>query len=70
MKKMRLFLILLFSMIIVSGCSCTQSMCTDEDLESIENAIKEKYKGNEADLYDTKYEKRFREEAISKGISD
>ena len=70
MKKMRLFLILLFSMIIVSGCSCTQSMCTDEDLESIENAIKEKYKGNEADLYDTKYEKSFREEAISKGISD
>ena len=31
-------------MIIVSGCSCTQSMCTDEDLKSIENAIKEKYK--------------------------
>lgn len=70
MKKMRLFLILLFSMVIISGCSCTQSMCTDEDLEAIEGAIKEKYKGDESDLYDTTYEISFREEAISKGISD
>lgn len=70
MKKIRVFLVLLFSMIIVSGCSCTQSMCTGEDLDAIKASITEKYKGDQTNLYDTTYEISLREEAISKGISN
>lgn len=64
MKKLKIFVVLLFSILIVSGCSCTSSMCTEEDITRIETSIKEKWNNNE------EYKATLREEAITKNITD
>jgi len=80
MKKIKLFAILMFSILIISGCSCTSSMCNSEDLEAIKTEISKKYKGSvqdgdkvvvdEAGVVDTEYEIKLREEAVTKNITD
>ena len=46
MRKIRIFLVLVFSMIVISGCSCTSSMCTKGDLNAIEESISKKWNEN------------------------
>ena len=62
MKKIRTIAILLFSIIMISGCSCTSSMCNKEDLANIKNSITEKYSKDEA------YKQELRDKAISQDI--
>ena len=64
MKKIKMFVVLLFSLIIVSGCSCTSSMCNGDDLDAIKTAITEKWNSNE------EYKTELREEAITKNITN
>lgn len=64
MKKIRVILVILFAMIFVSGCSCSQSMCNEEDLTAIKESITEKWKN------DTKYIGKLEEEAATKDIVD
>lgn len=63
MKKIKIFVILLFSILIISGCSCTSSMCSQEDLNNIRINIENKYKNDE------EYKIKLREEAIAKDIT-
>ena len=69
MKKMKLFIIMLFALVVVSGCSCTSSMCSGTDLTEIRNSIEQKYKGDK-DSIDTDYELRLEQEAILNDIID
>ena len=64
MKKIKIFVVLLFSIMLVSGCSCTSSMCTEDDLTAIRESIEEKWNSNE------EYKIQLREEAITKNITD
>lgn len=63
MKKIKIFVVLMFSILLVSGCSCTSSMCTSQDLQEIQNSIKDKWNNN------TEYKTQLREEAITKNIT-
>lgn len=62
MKKIKLIAILLFSILTISGCSCTSSMCSQEDLNNIKINIENKYNNEE-------YKVKLREEALSKDIT-
>ena len=64
MKKLMIFGVLLFSIMVIGGCSCTSSMCSKEDLEEIKSSIEKKWKEN--DQYIAKLE----EEARVKDITD
>lgn len=60
MKKIKILLVLLFAVVFVSGCSCTSSMCTEDDNQAIKQKIKEKWENNE------EYKAQLRDEAITK----
>lgn len=64
MRKIKIFIVMLFALTIVSGCSCTQSMCNKEDLDAIRQSIDEKWKNNST------YIAKLEEEAQTKGITD
>lgn len=64
MRKIKIFVVLLFSILLVSGCSCTSSMCNKEDLEQIKISITEKWESND------EYKTELREQAITKNITD
>jgi len=64
MRKFKIFIVLMFSILLVSGCSCTSSMCTSEDLEAIKTSITEKWNN------DTEYKAKLREEAITKDFAN
>lgn len=80
MKKLKIFTILIFSILLISGCSCTSSMCSSEDLNRIKENISMKYKGSVEEngkmVVDTKnevlteYEIQLKEEAQTKNITD
>ena len=61
MKKIKIFAVILFAVIMISGCSCTSSMCNQSDLDSIKEGIKEKYNTDE-------YKTALREQALAKDI--
>ncbi len=63
MKKIKMLIILLFFIVFVGGCSCTQSMCTGEDVEKIKTSIREKWENNE------KYIEKLEQEAATKDIT-
>ena len=72
MKKIKIILMMLFAVIMVSGCSCTSSLCSKDDLAAIKEEITKKYKGEnykEVDAIDTKYEIQYKEEALTKDIN-
>ena len=58
MKKIKIIIVLIFAVFMVSGCSCTSSMCSDADLQAIEDSINEKW------------EDKFKQEAIDIGITN
>ena len=62
-KKIKIFVVFLFAILFVSGCSCTSSMCNKEDLKNIKAGIVEKYNSEE-------YVAKFRDQAIAKDITD
>lgn len=64
MKKLKVIIVLFFAVLMVSGCSCSQTMCSEEDNVAIKEAIKEKWNNNE------EYKATLREEAITKNIND
>lgn len=64
MKKIKIILVLLFAVFMVSGCSCTQTMCSDADYEAIKQSITEKWENDE------QYKATLREEAITKNITE
>ena len=41
MKKIRLMVVFLFAVLMISGCSCTKSMCSGEDTKLINEKIRE-----------------------------
>lgn len=63
MKKIKILIVFLFAAIFVSGCSCTSSMCSTEDLKAIKTSIQEKWHGDE------EYKTKLRQEAIAKEIT-
>ena len=63
-KKIRIFVVVLFAMVFVSGCSCRQSMCSEEDLSAIKTSIREKWEN------DSEYRIDLEEEAMTKDIND
>lgn len=63
MKKIKIILVLLFAIFVVSGCSCTSSMCTKADTDEIKKSIRSKYDTDE-------YKATLREQAIAKDITD
>lgn len=63
MKKMKMLIIILFFVVFIGGCSCTQSMCTGEDMEKIKTSIREKWENND------KYIDKLEQEAASKDIT-
>lgn len=63
MKKIRTFIVILFAVIMISGCSCTSSMCNQEDLDAIKTSIREKYNTEE-------YKSALREQAFAQDIID
>ena len=63
MKKLKIILVLFFAVVMVSGCSCTSSMCSSEDLTAIKDSIKEKWYNDES------YKTKLRDEAISNDIT-
>lgn len=62
-KKIKIFVVFLFAILFVSGCSCNNSMCNKEDLKNIKASITEKYNSDE-------YKAKLRDQAISKDITD
>ena len=59
MKKIKILVVFLFATVFVSGCSCTSSMCSSQDLEAIKEEITKKYKGEdykENDEINSQYE--------------
>ena len=62
-KKMKIFLVFLFAILFVSGCSCKNSMCSKEDLANIKESITEKYNSDE-------YKAKLRDQAIAKDITE
>ncbi len=64
MKKLKLIVILFFSILIISGCSCTSSMCSQEDLDAIKSGIETKWNSDE------EYKVKLREQAIAENITD
>ena len=64
MKKIRIIIVMLFAIIFVSGCSCTSSMCNEQDLKAIRDSISEKWNNNE------QYKAELREKAITENITD
>jgi len=63
MKKIKIIVLFLFAAIMVSGCSCTSSMCSQDDLDAIKTSIQEKWNGNE------NYKNQLRQEAATKDIT-
>jgi YidC/Oxa1 family membrane protein insertase len=63
-KKIIVFVVLLFSMFSASGCSCTESMCSKSDLKAIKTSIEEKWKN------DDQYIAKLEEEAMTKDFTD
>lgn len=64
MRKIKYIVVLLFSILMISGCSCTSSMCSEEDLTAIKTSIEEKWNNNE------EYKTQLREKAIMENITD
>lgn len=64
MKKIRLMVVFLFAVLMISGCSCTKSMCSGEDTKLINEKIREKWEN------DDQYRVKLEEEAMSKDITD
>lgn len=58
MKKIKMIIVLVFAIFMVSGCSCTSSMCSDADLDAIKESITEKW------------ENKFEQEAVDRGITN
>lgn len=72
MKKIKILVVLLFAAVFVSGCSCTSSMCSSQDLEAIKEEITKKYKGEdykENDEINSQYELDLKQEALTKDIT-
>lgn len=72
MKKIKIIVVFLFAILFVSGCSCTSSMCSTEDLDAIKEEITKKYKGEDYRDYDvinSKYEIELQQEALTKDIT-
>ena len=57
MKKIKFLVVFLFAALVVSGCSCTKSMCSSEDKENIKISIREKWEN------DSEYRVKLEEEA-------
>lgn len=64
MKKLKIIAVMFFSMLVVGGCSCTSSMCTEDDLNNIKESITNKWENNE------EFKVKLREEAAVKDITD
>ena len=64
MKKISIFVVLLFSILVIGGCSCTKSMCSDKDLAAIKTSIEEKWKN------DANYIAKLEEDAMMEDITD
>lgn len=62
-KKIKIFVVFLFAILFVSGCSCKSSMCSKDDLANIRESLSEKYNSDE-------YKAKLRDQAISKDITD
>ena len=63
MKKIKVLILILFFAVFIGGCSCTQSMCTGEDVEKIKTSIREKWEN------DSKYIEKLEQEAATKDIT-
>lgn len=71
MKKLKVVLVLLFATLFIGGCSCTTSMCSDQDLENIQASLKESIDTPEhrEELRNKAIEKNYAEEQIEDYIN-